>query len=487
MNPVARNLSTLLMTQLGTWLVSAAMLVVVPRYLGDEAFGQLMFAFVYVAFFELVALFGTGTFLIKQVAREPEQLGRYAANGAALGTVWAGLLALAAIALALALGFPRTTLELVAVFSLGMFLNAVTSPLIAGLHGVQRMARPAFWLLVRSYVASITGLVVLVASGSVVAYAFVLNVANVIPLVAALVTLWPHLRRSRPFELPLWRTIMVGGSPFFVSSALLMVHGRVDIPMLQWLSNDQTVGWYALAYQWVATPALFAVAVSTAFFPALSAQGQALTPTFIQMANGALRLVMFVAAPAALGIALVADQMLHLVYGPEFDPSIVLVQILAIHIPLVGMNVLLSTIAISADRQRKVVKIGLAAAVFNPVANLVAIPLAARLLGNAAIGAAVVTVVTEVILVTGFLLLRPRGVLDRPTAIRLARIGLAALAMVPPVVLLDDAALLLRIGAGVLGYGLASIVLKTFSPFELQRGVDALRRGRNRPPVEATL
>ena len=121
-------------------------------------------------------------------------------------------------------------------------------------------------------------------------------------------------------------------------------------------------------------------------------------------------------------------------------------QILALHIPIVGFDVILGTAAIAADRQRAWVVVSVVAAVFNPLLNLALIPITESALGNTAIGAAITTVLTEIILMVGAIVLRPKGVLDGATVRVLLRIVLASLVMVPVAFVLNSASLLVVVG-----------------------------------------
>jgi O-antigen/teichoic acid export membrane protein len=277
------------------------------------------------------------------------------------------------------------------------------------------------------------------------------------------------VRRNRQLDFSLWRQIMVGSVPFFVWSALLLFYGSIDIPLLKIFTNDETIGWYALAYRWVGMPAFFAATVSVAFFPALSAQRIQIPQEFARTANRALQLVVFVATPAAVGIALIASDFLHLLYGSEFSQSVPLMQILALHIPIVGLDVILGTVLITADKQRQWVYVGVVAAIFNPLLNLIAIPMSQSLFENAAIGAATVTVLTEVMLMVGAIRLRPAGVLDGATGRLLLRIVAASAVMVPVVLALGATPLVVQILAGAAAYGLASLALGTISVSEIRR------------------
>ena len=223
-------------------------------------------------------------------------------------------------------------------------------------------------------------------------------------------------------------------------------------------------------------PAFFAASVAQAFFPALSAQFASTPEDFTRSANRALRLVAFVATPAAVGVALVAPSVVTMVYDAEFQPSVVLMQILAIHIPIVGIDIVLGSVLVAADRQRQWVLLGVAAAVFNPIVNLAAIPLADRLFGNAAIGAAVTTVLTEALLLVGFLALRPAGVLDRPETTFILRTAVASATMVPVVLVLGGAPVFVQIVAGATTYALASLAFRTVSISEFRGWRERLRR-----------
>jgi O-antigen/teichoic acid export membrane protein len=143
-------------------------------------------------------------------------------------------------------------------------------------------------------------------------------------------------------------------------------------------------------------------------------------------------------------------------------------QILALQIPIISMDIVLGTVIIAADRQRQWVIVGLVAAIFNPLLNIVAIPASQSLFGNAAIGAATVTVVTELILMAGALILRPAGVLDGATASMLLRISLASAAMIPVVLALGSAPLAAKVGVGIVIYGVASLALRTTSLQEVR-------------------
>jgi Polysaccharide biosynthesis C-terminal domain len=102
-------------------------------------------------------------------------------------------------------------------------------------------------------------------------------------------------------------------------------------------------------------------------------------------------------------------------------------------VPLVAIDMILGTALIAAARQRAWTVVGVIAGVFNPLVNLWAIPYTQARFGNAATGAAVVTVATELIMFGGALYLRPKGVFTRWDVWYVGRCLIAAGIMAPVV------------------------------------------------------
>jgi O-antigen/teichoic acid export membrane protein len=404
-------------------------------------------------------------------------VGRYVVNTLALKLVLATGLIAVALGLAALLGFSNEMILLIGAFCVGLFFTSLNNVLMGGLQGLQRMGRPAFWEVVRSYVGSVLALLVLLHGGSVILYALAFSLATAIPFCANLANLWPDLRTHIRFDARLWRDVLIGGFPFFILSALTIVYSTIDVPILEAFAGDETVGWYGLAYRWVSMPAFFAASVSLAFFPALSVEGVGDRLAFARLANRALYVVCLVATPAAIGIAVIADDFLHLVYGDEFQQAAPIMRILAIHIPVIAVDMVLGTIVVAVDRQRQWVLLSVTAAICNPLLNLIAIPFTERTMHNGAIGAASVTVLTEIFIMVGALRLRPAGVLDRSATTLLLRVLAASATIVPVVLALGSAPLPIKIAAGVASYAVASLMLGTVSMQDI-RGMGAGFFGR---------
>jgi O-antigen/teichoic acid export membrane protein len=212
-------------------------------------------------------------------------------------------------------------------------------------------------------------------------------------------------------------------------------------------------------------PAGFSSIVVSATMPSMSANAvKESTAEFTRLANRSICLVLVFGLPASFGIALVAGDIFSLLhYQAGYESAVILIQILALHIPIVGMDMVLGSALIAADRQKQWTIIGCGAAALNPLLNLIAIPLAIHAFNNGAIGAAIITVATEIFMMIGALAIRPRGIMDRATVSYAVRCAAASVVMVPVVLAVGTAALPVKMAAGVIAYGLASLALGTVS------------------------
>jgi O-antigen/teichoic acid export membrane protein len=440
------------------------MLVTVPHFLTATNFGVFSLAGSYIGYFVLIGSLGTGTFLVKAIARDSSLVGVYVFNAVVMKLLLAMVLSGAALLLAKAIGYPEQTITVIAILCIGMGLTLLNDVLRAGLQGLERMGKQAAWAVVQVYVCSGLALAALVRGHGVVAFALIVSSTGIIAVIGNGAQLWAQMRSCMRIDIDVWRSIAIGGFPFLLWASVLVIYGTIDIPIIQAFAGSATVGLYALAYAWVAMPAAFSGIVATAVLPGMSAKAKGSPQEFAVITNHAIRLVMFAGIPASAGIALVAPDVFALFhYQAGFQNAIVLVQILAVHIPVVGMDIVLGSALIASDRQKEWTLIGCIAAIFNPLVNLAAIPMTMRLFHNGAVGASVVTVATEVLMMLGAIHLRPSGVLDHSTTMFVVKCILATGAMIPAVVALSGAGLAVKVAIGVVTYIGTSIVLRTAS------------------------
>ena len=454
--------------------------IFVPNKLGSTNFGTLAYAVAYVQIFTLIGGLGTSVYLARAIARDASITGRYVWNAVLLKLGLWVVLSTAALALAYALGNRGLTLRLIAIACAGMLPYLLIEVFTASLTGMQRMAGPALWTVLQVYFQTVFGVLVLALGGGVVAFMIVQVLGSVIPFAATGLMVRPFVRGHRVFDLHVWRLLIVGGTPLLALNFLTMVYGSIDVPILHAFVGSEPVGWYAVALRWVGVPIFITYAVAMAYFPAFSMHGKPLTREFAPLVNRAIRVVLLVTIPAAIGLIFIADDLVAFIYNREFDSSIVLIQILAVGLPIIAIDTLLGMALVAADRVKGFLGVAAIAAVLNPIACIVLIPIADSRYDNGAIAAAIVTVATELWIMAGALYFRSPGVVDRTEVRQIGRIVAASAAMAPVLLVSAGWPLAVQVVLGMVVYALASLALRSITLAELRDEVGRMTRARGR-------
>jgi O-antigen/teichoic acid export membrane protein len=246
--------------------------------------------------------------------------------------------------------------------------------------------------------------------------------------------------------------------PLFVNQLLQGLFFKIDALLLLPLAGDVAAGTYAAAYKVAEGAGIISSTFTLALFPRLSRQSD-LSGAY----RMALRVLLQISLPLAVGIALLAAPIVAVIGGREYLPdSAVALTILICYLPLSYTNGLTQYVLIAAGKQRLLTAAFAAALVFNLVANALLIPRFSY------VGAAWVTVASELVLLVPFRAAAARVTTD-VSLVREARVPLLATLLMAPVVwwVRDFIHPLVAIPAGA---GVYLIALWTLG------GIDAMQR-----------
>ena len=138
---VAKNVVTSLATQIVTWALAIAVTRFLPAYLGDARLGQLSLAGAVTSIFGVFISLGTTIVLVKDVARDRQQLGELLAGSLLIRIPMSLLMALFAIVSGHLLGYELETQRLIMISSVGMIIGTLNDLLSASLQGQENMPR----------------------------------------------------------------------------------------------------------------------------------------------------------------------------------------------------------------------------------------------------------------------------------------------------------------------------------------------------------
>jgi O-antigen/teichoic acid export membrane protein len=367
---VARNAAVRMAGEVVAKLASLAFFVVMARELGARGFGEFQFALALTGALIYLAGFGTDQLLAREVARERGLAGRLLADAAAV-KVLGGLLMLGAAVLIVSFGDASAEgRAAVAIVGAGALLEVLSKSWHSIFLAYERLDLVAAALIVQRTVTAAVGIAVLLSGGGLIAASAVYaGGAAVGVLVCELLLRRLRLRRA-PVNASGWLPLMRAGVPIGVVSLLMIVLLRLDVTMLSFLTDAATVGVYAVAFRLVEATQFMGGAMAMAMLPWLARAGANLTVGF---ALG-LKAVNALLLPIGLALVLFAGPVIDLLYGDEFEPSVVPLQILGLMTLFYGINAYASVTLVARYRPLVYGRLLVPVIALNVVLNLILIP-----------------------------------------------------------------------------------------------------------------
>jgi O-antigen/teichoic acid export membrane protein len=313
---LATNIVSLLssdaMNRASTFIIYA----LIARYLGAHAFGQLSLALTLFYAFQVLAAAGLKVLVTREVAKARAETGRYLVNGCLVAT-GSSVLAVAVLLLFVYLmGYAPDTAAVIVLLALGLLPFALTAVFEAIFQAWERMyyimlvgvpvnvARIslAYLALQRGYgVQVVVGM--LMASYAVVA---------VVECVLARHLLGGHFGRPDP---AFARTLVKATTTFLGIDVLIAISASLNVVLLSKLADETQVGIYSAALQVLVPVGLFIQNAVLGIFPRMCRQMTVGFQGMKRSAEQAIALLLALVLPVAVGLYVLADQVLQLLYA----------------------------------------------------------------------------------------------------------------------------------------------------------------------------
>ncbi len=370
-------------------LLNFVLMIFVARTLGATEYGKFAFALAFVSLFTVVADLGVSTILVREFAREKEREKEFYSLISLKILLGVGMLILIFIGSFFITADPLIQ-KIIFILALYALMNSVIDTAYAFFQSRQKMEYQAL--------AAVFGAVFLITFGFFVILNFPsaenLSLAFFSATLIALffILVFFHLKvfpLRISWEKSIWQKFLLMSWPLAFTGLFGVLYTYIDSVMLGYLGQITETGWYNAAYRiaWVAY--IFTGLFYTSFYPILSKAFQESKEKLQQVWNFQMELMAVLAVPLMVGGIVLAPRIIDFLYGAEFLPSVLALQIL-----MVMAGILLSYagfygILIVASHQKKLIWATLSGAIVNIVLNLILIP------KYSLYGAAVASVITQ--------------------------------------------------------------------------------------------
>lgn len=328
--------------------------ILIGRLAGPAEAGIFSLATTYLIIFTTITR-GLDDLVIRQVSREPDQSSRYLTNflllrlGLSLLSYFVLLFAVLVI-----LDYADSTAVPIIILTVSLVPDNLSQVAQAILLGQQRFGPPAAIMALNSLFKVIGGGLVLVRGGGLDQVAWIWLTGSLLGMALLLVTAargvgwlrwadwldWGPLARN-------WRAAL----PFLLITTMMTLEGQIDVILLSIFRNETEVGWYSAATTVAFSLAMLSQAYRMSVYPLMTRYALQSPAKLSRLYKWSLHYLGVLILPMVAGIALLSPQIVLLVFGPEFQPTARILQVLILALVFMFLNVPNSRMMLVQDRQ----------------------------------------------------------------------------------------------------------------------------------------
>lgn len=370
---IAKNSLYNLLTSIVSKGITMAIIILLARNLGAEAYGAYSFVLGFVGLFAVFGDFGLTILLKRTVAREPDKVNQHFNTAMIISTgLNIAMLGIMLIA-AKVLSYDAATIKLL--FIGGVFIIFQNLKLLfkstyeayekMGLVFVSRSIKMVLRLSLVIY---------LVATSITLIKLFTYYALLEIAMMAVDFTIYHNYIHHFAIKTSKIKPIVISMIPFGVAGLFMTIYDKVDITLLSKLlpSNPHLyIGWYSSAYELMSALIFIPAAISSAIMPvAYKSDKEGLKKLY----KSAFSSFISIALAICVGTTILADKIINLIYGPEFSGSVIALQILIWALVFNFAMFVTGIVLNSINLEKETMKATIISVIFNIITNIIFIP-----------------------------------------------------------------------------------------------------------------
>jgi len=323
------------------------------RLLGSADFGKFTTAYTFTFLFSVFTDLGLVKIVVREIARDRTAAGRYYFAALVLRTLLGIPTVLLIVILGNLLRYPSDTMSAIYILAAAMLAQSFESLNVAVFQGIERMELVAVVTIASNILYLVISISVLIITGDFIYMAFAVLGRNLFALALGFLMLRGKVGRGAahfrgPFMRQLGRLML----PFAIVEILAAMFMGLDTVILSRFAPPEAVGWYGAAMKPVAILMLLPTAFMQALFPLMSRSYREAKASLAIAYEKAVQYLAFVALPMAVGLTVLADHIIALLYGADYVPAAPALQILGWALVIIYLNSVYGFVLPSIDEPK---------------------------------------------------------------------------------------------------------------------------------------
>ena len=391
---IFKNMSWLVISQIIASICGFIWTIMMARYLGVNDYGIFGFATSLTAILAITVDFGISTHIVRHIATNYDSTPKYLGNAIPLKSIFAiGTLILTLIILLIMKSNERV-ISVTLLFSIEVIIKSFIGLFNGSFQAFEEGKYQGIGNTILNIILLLFILITIFSDLGLYGIAFSYIIANLIALTYLYYSFEKKIIKPK-FELDkeFCKKITLYSIPFALTGVLYTIYYSIDTVMLTNLVGDYATGIYNATGKLILVLTIFYSVYTAVIFPVMSKFFKNDEKMLLISYEKSIKYLMLAMIPLAISTMLYSSDIIHLIYGYEYDSASSVLSILIWTVCLLFISGAGNTLLNASHKEVTVTKIYIIAAIFNVVLNFIMIP---YLSYN---GAAITTVLSDILIV----------------------------------------------------------------------------------------
>lgn len=327
---IAKNAVLMTLASAGQKVISFVYFTIIARSIGVEGTGKYFFALSFTTVFVVFVDLGLTNVLVREAAKAKDKIQEYFSVILATKFILGIATYIAAIVTIRLLGYQLETRHMVYLSAITMLFDSLHLTLYGVLRAIGELKYEAISITASQFITLILGSVFLYFDFPLIYLILAFTIPSALNvLYAAFVLRYQHGVSLRPmYNRDIFRHLAGITVPFALAAILARFYSYFDSIILSRLAGDAAVGWYSIPYKITYAFQFIPLALVAALYPRFSEYFEHNKEKLSFLYQEGIKYLLLLVCPIAVGISVLARDIVLQVYSPEYLPSILPLQIL---------------------------------------------------------------------------------------------------------------------------------------------------------------
>lgn len=373
---IAKNTAFMTIASIGQKIISFVYFTIVARSIGAEGTGKYFFALSFTTIFVVFVDLGFTSVLVREAAKIKEHTQKYFSSVLSIKILFGVLSYIAAIIVINLMGYSVETKQLVYLSAVTMLFDSLHLTIYGVLRAIGTLKYEAIGIIGSQFVTLILGSIFLFLKLPLIFLILAFTIPSVLNATFAAMMLATRyqIRIVPHFDKEILAHLGKIAIPFALTAIFARVYGYIDSILLSKLAGDTAVGWYSIPYKITFAFQFIPLALVAALYPRFSEYFAHSKEKLAFIFEQGIKYLLIIAFPIAIGIALLAKDIVITLYTTEYANSILPLQILIISLLFSFVSFPIGSFLNACNKQAIQTVIVGTVMVINIILNLALIP-----------------------------------------------------------------------------------------------------------------